>query len=335
MVTYKKLEKGTFNGVNVIEYSMKNEALEVRFLNIGGVLTKIAMAEDQYEQNLVLNYDHIESYFNNGCYLNAIIGRTSNRIKNGQFTINNQTYQLDLNNGPNNLHGGAQCLTYADFEVTEVDSGYELTTVLPHQAEGFPGNLSVKVRYTLEQNSFIVSYEATTDQDTIVNLTQHAYFNLSGNLSTNIYNHELQIKADYIAEIDDNLSFTEKLIPVSNTLFDFNTPTIVNPETKEVLPLFEKASGYDHLYLLSDTKDVVTFKDLTSNRTLKVSTTSPSMQFYAGNFLTEDLVFENGRRGEPHLGACFETHLVPFDFESQLLKPGEAYSQSTTFTFTK
>lgn len=335
MVTYKKLEKGTFNGVNVIEYSMKNEALEVRFLNIGGVLTKIAMAEDQYEQNLVLNYDHIESYFNNGCYLNAIIGRTSNRIKNGQFTINNQTYQLDLNNGPNNLHGGAQCLTYADFEVTEVDSGYELTTVLPHQAEGFPGNLSVKVRYTLEQNSFIVSYEATTDQDTIVNLTQHAYFNLSGNLSTNIYNHELQIKADYIAEIDDNLSFTEKLIPVSNTLFDFNTPTIVNPETKEVLPLFEKASGYDHLYLLSDTKDVVTFKDLTSNRTLKVSTTSPSMQFYAGNFLTEDLVFENGRHGERHLGACFETHLVPFDFESQLLKPGEAYSQSTTFTFTK
>lgn len=269
MVTYKKLEKGTFNGINIIEYSMKNEALEVRFLNIGGVLTKIAMAEDQYEQNLVLNYEHIESYFNNGCYLNAIIGRTSNRIKNGQFTINGQTYQLDLNNGPNNLHGGSQCLTYADFEVTQVDSGYELTTTLPHQTKGFPGNLKVKVRYTLKQNNFTVSYEATTDQDTIVNLTQHAYFNLSGNLSTNIYNHELQIKADYIAEIDDNLSFTKKLIPVSNTLFDFNTSTIINPETKEVLPLFEKASGYDHLYILSDMKDVVTFKDLISNRDRK------------------------------------------------------------------
>ncbi len=335
MVTYEKLEKGTFNGVNVVEYSMKNEALEVRFLNIGGVLTKIAMATDNYEQNLVLNYENIGSYFDNGCYLNSIIGRTSNRIKNGQFTIEGKSYQLDLNNGPNNLHGGAQCLTYTDFEVSEIPSGYALTATLPHQESGFPGNVNVKVYYTLQDNHFTVSYDATTDQDTIVNLTQHAYFNLSGNLSTNIYNHELQIKGNYVAEIDENLSFTEKLIPVADTLFDFNTPTIINHETKEVLPLFEKASGYDHLYILSDTTNVVTFKDLESNRTLNVSTTSPSMQFYAGNFLTEDLVFENNRQGEIHLGACFETHLIPFDFESQILKPGEVYSQSTTFTFTK
>ena len=109
MIAYQVVEKGTINGINVVEYCMKNAALEVRFLNIGGVLTKVAMAADQYEQNLVLNFDSVESYFNNGCYLNAIIGRTSNRIKNGQFTINNQTYQLDLNNGPNNLHGGAEC----------------------------------------------------------------------------------------------------------------------------------------------------------------------------------------------------------------------------------
>ncbi len=382
MITYETVEKGTVNGINVIEYGMKNEALEVRFLNIGGVLTKVAMAADNYEQNLVLNFEKIESYFDNGCYLNSIIGRTSNRIKNGQFTINNQTYQLDLNNGPNNLHGGSQCLTYADFEVTQIPSGYALTTVLPHQEEGFPGNVDlnngpnnlhggsqcltyadfevtqipsgyalttvlphqeegfpgnvcIKVCYTLKDNDFVVSYEATTDQETIVNLTQHAYFNLSGNLSTTIYNHELQIKADYVAEIDENLSFTEKLIPVANTLFDFNQPTIIDPKDKEILPLFEKASGYDHLYILSDTKDVVTFKDLASNRTLTVSTTSPSMQFYAGNFLTNDLVFENHRQGEMHLGACFETHLIPFDFKSQILKPGDVYSQSTTFTFTK
>ena len=335
MLIHEKLEKGIFNEMNIVEYCMKNKNLEVRFLNIGGVLTKIAMADDNYEQNLILNYQNIESYFDNGCYLNSIIGRTSNRIKNGQFSINNKTYQLDLNNGPNNLHGGAECLTYANFEVTEIESGYLLTTTLPHQEQGFPGNLEVKVYYTLDENNFTVSYEATTDQETIVNLTQHAYFNLSGNLSTNIYNHELQIKGDFVAEVDENLSFTNKLISVANTLFDFNTPTIIDHSTKEVLPLFEKGFGYDHLYVLSDTKDVVIFKDLPSNRTLKISTTSPSMQFYAGNFLTEDLVFENNRKGEIHLGACFETHLVPFDFESQILKPGETYAQTTTFTFTK
>ena len=335
MIAYQVVEKGTINGINVVEYCMKNAALEVRFLNIGGVLTKVAMAADQYEQNLVLNFDNVESYFNNGCYLNAIIGRTSNRIKNGQFTINNQTYQLDLNNGPNNLHGGAECLTYADFNVTQIPAGYALTTTLPHQENGFPGNVNIKVCYTLEDNNFIVSYEATTDQDTIVNLTQHAYFNLSGNLSSTIYNHELQIKADYVAEVDDHSSFTEQLIPVANTLFDFNEPTIIDPKDKGRLPLFEKTSGYDHLYILSDTKEVATLKDLASNRQLTVSTTSPSMQFYAGNFLTDDLIFEGNRKGEVHLGACFETHLIPFDFESQILKPGEVYSQQTTFTFTK
>ena len=332
---YKTVEKGIFNGINVVEYSMKNEELEVRFLNLGGAITKIALASDDYSENLVLAYENIESYFDNGCYLNTIIGRTSNRIKNGIFELNGQTINVDLNNGPNNLHGGAQCLTYANFDVIEIPSGYALTTTLPHQENGFPGNLSVKVCYLLDKNNFKVTYEATTDQDTIVNLTQHAYFNLSGNLKENIYNHELQIKADYVAEVDENLSFTTQLVPVKGTLFAFNQPTIVNHKSKEVLPLFEHTSGYDHLYLLSDIDHAVVFKHLDSNRTLKVSTSSPSMQFYAGNFLTPDLTFENGRMGENHLGACFETHLVPFDFESQVLKPGEIYTQETTFTFTK
>lgn len=332
---FKQVEKGVFNGMNIIEYSMKNESLEVCFLNIGGAITKIALASDDYNENLVLAYDKIDSYFDNGCYLNTIIGRTSNRIKNGKFELNGQTITVDINNGPNNLHGGSECLTYADFDVTEIPSGYALTATLPHQENGFPGNLVVKVCYTLEENNFKVSYEATTDQETIVNLTQHAYFNLSGNLKENIYNHQLQIKADHVAEVDENLSFTTQLVPVEGTLFDFNQPTLINHESKEVLPLFEYTSGYDHLYVLSELSNAVEFKHLESNRTLKVSTTSPSMQFYAGNFLTSDLVFENGRVGETHLGACFETHLVPFDFESQVLKPGETYTQETTFTFTK
>ena len=124
-------------------------------------------------------------------------------------------------------------------------------------------------------------------------------------------------------------------MPVEHTLFDFNQPTLIDPMNKEKTELFDLASGYDHLYLLSETEDVVTFKDLDSGRTLTVSTTAPAMQFYTGNFLTNELLFENNRQGEPRLGACFETHLVPFDIESQVLKSGETYRASTTFTFTK
>lgn len=335
MIQYNQVTKGTFNGIKITEYGMKNHELEVRFLNIGGCLTKVAMAADNYDQNLVLNYQNVESYLDNGCYLNALIGRTANRIKNGTFTLNNTNYQLDINNGPNNLHGGNECLSNADFSVEAIDSGYRLTTTLMHQASGFPGNLTATIDYILKDNQFTVSYSATTDQDTIVNFTQHAYFNLAGNSITTIDNHELQIKASHIAEIDNTQAFTTNWVPVENTIFDFNQPTLINPSNKEKTELFELASGYDHLYLLSDTKDVVTFKDLDSGRTLTVSTTALAMQFYTGNFLTNELLFENNRQGEPRLGACFETHLVPFDFQSQVLKPGETYRACTTFTFTK
>lgn len=335
MIQYDQTVKGTFNGIQIIEYGMKNQELEVRFLNIGGCLTKVALAADDYAQNLVLNYQNVESYLENGCYLNAIIGRTANRIKNGTFTLNNKTYQLDINNGPNNLHGGAECLSDANFAIETIDSGYQLTATLPHQEVGFPGNLTATIDYILKGNQFIVAYSAITDQDTLANFTQHAYFNLAGNGSTTVDKHELQIKASHVAEIDKTQAFTTTWVPVEHTLFDFNQPTLIDPMNKEKTELFDLASGYDHLYLLSETEDVVTFKDLDSGRTLTVSTTAPAMQFYTGNFLTNELLFENNRQGEPRLGACFETHLVPFDIESQVLKSGETYRASTTFTFTK
>lgn len=169
MIQYDQTVKGTFNGIQIIEYGMKNQELEVRFLNIGGCLTKVALAADDYAQNLVLNYQNVESYLENGCYLNAIIGRTANRIKNGTFTLNNKTYQLDINNGPNNLHGGAECLSDANFAIETIDSGYRLTATLPHQEAGFPGNLTATIDYILKGNQFIVAYSAITDQDTLAN----------------------------------------------------------------------------------------------------------------------------------------------------------------------
>ncbi|MGL4336661.1 MAG: aldose epimerase family protein [Turicibacter sp.] len=328
----KKLQ--VIEGVQFIEYSMKNEYLEIKFINVGGAITKIAMASDDYAKNLIVNYQDYSNYLHNGCYLNAIVGRTSNRIKNGTFAINGKTYQVDLNNGVNNLHGGSENLSHMVLNVEMIENGYALSATLPHQENGFPGNVSVKIYYTLNHDTLNISYVATTDQETIVNLTQHAYFNLSGNLETTIYNHELQIAADAVAIVDENLSFTQEILPVANTIFDFNTPTVINPETKDRLPLFEFTSGYDHLYLFNKQGEVATLTDPVSGRRVTVLTDSPSMQFYAGNFLTDEMVFEGNRVGEMHLGCCLETHLVPYDFASQILKPNETYKQAVGYKFT-
>ena len=323
------------NHVPIIEYMMKNEHLEVRFLNIGGALTKIAMQRDDYTQNLVLAYHHLEDYLNNACYLNTIIGRTSNRIKDGKIPLNDKTIQVDLNDGPNNLHGGSDCLVHHHFEVQPINEGFRLKTTLPHQENGFPGNVIVHVDYTLESNRLSINYKATTDQDTVVNLTQHTYFNLSGNLKTNIYNHRLQIAANQVAEVDKNSSFTTKKIPVADTPFDFRQPTTISHHTKKIHPLFEKTGGYDHLYLLDRKQASILFDHPESGRQLKISTTEPAVQFYAGNHITNNTLFENSRQGEKHLGACFETHKIPYDFKSQILKPGDTYHQKTLFEFTK
>jgi len=323
------------NEIEIIEYSIKNEYLEIRFLNVGGAITKIAMAEDNYEKNLVLNYQNVSDYLNNSCYLNALVGRTANRITDGKFTLNDKEYQVDLNDGPNNLHGGEENLTHTIFDVTEIPNGYGLKTTLKHQPEGFPGNVDITVFYQLEKNQVKIEYEATTDQTTIFNPTQHAYFNLSGNLERTIYDHILLINGNKVADINEASSFTTELIPVEGTRFDFTKQAVVNPAEKPESALFDRATGYDHLYILNDTDHAATFYDPISGRKLEIYTTEPTMQFYAGNYITDELLFEGGRKGEIHLGACFETHQNPFDFKSQILSPGDLYKQTATWVFSK
>ena len=331
----KIIRQTVHNEVKIIEYRMKNEFLEVCFLNVGGAITKIALAEDGYEQNLVLNYQNVADYLNNDCYLNALVGRTSNRITGGKFTLNGKDFQVDLNDGTNNLHGGVQNLTHTVFHVMDADHGYQLQTVLPDQPEGFPGNISVAVHYELDENKVKISYKGSTDKETIFNPTQHAYFNLSDDLERTIYDHELLINAEFVAEVNGQSSFTEALLPVTGTRFDFTTQTVVNPVDKPENPLFDLTSGYDHLFILKEGNHAATFYDPKSGRKLEVFTTEPAMQFYAGNFLDGDMLFEGNRIGERHLGACFETHQIPFDFESQQLVPGETYQQETTWVFSR
>jgi len=306
-------------------FTLKNDQLEVRFLNVGGAITKIAMAADDFSENLVLAYDEPSDYLDNKIFLNTLIGRTSNRIKNGRFTLNGTDYQLDLNDGSNNLHGGVDNLTHKIFKVAPIENGYELTATL--EEEPFPGNLDITVKYELDRDTLVVTYEATTDKATIVNLTHHAYFNLSGNAKRTVTDHLFTMPAQQIAEVDETSAFTEHLTDVALTRFDFNETRPIKPPAQE--------DGYDHLFILSGTNPAATVKDPESGRQLIISTTEPAMQFYSGIWMDDSLTFEGGRKGEKFLGACFETHKIPYDYDSQTLNPGETYYQQTKFQFVK
>ena len=331
----KIIRTSVHDGIEIVEYSMKNEHLEVCFINVGGAITKVALAEDDYDKNLVINYQNVENYLNNDCYLNALVGRTSNRITDGKFTLNGKEFQVDLNDGPNNLHGGAENLTHTIFSVTTSDNGYHLHAVLPDQPDGFPGKIDLSVYYKLEANQVKIIYRALTNKTTIFNPTQHAYFNLSGNLERTIYDHVLQVNGDVVADINKNSSFTEELIPIEGTRFDFMSPTVIDPTAKPESALWSRASGYDHLYVLNGGGHAATLYDPKSRRKLEIYTTEPAMQFYAGNYLDEETMFEGGVVGKAHLGACFETHKIPFDFESQILEVGDVYTQVATWVFSK
>ena len=324
---------------NITAYTLKNDKLSFTFLNLGGVITNISLAEDDFTENLVLNYADVTNYENNGCYLNALVGRTSNRITDGTFTIGEKTYTVACNDGPNNLHGGTANLTHAMFEVRPIPNGYALHATLRELHDGFPGDIRVIVNYVLDGNKINISYTGTSDAETIFNPTQHAYFNLSGNAKETINEHILQIDAHSIAEINDKSSFTTNLIPVAGTRFDFINPRVVDATEKPASDQFDLATGYDHLFILNqnfDGRPAATFTHTASGRTLNVYSNEPTMQFYAGNYIDDSLTFEGNVTGVKNLGACFETHKNPFDFQSQIIHPGVATTvQETVWEFTK
>lgn len=329
------------DSMRIQTYSIKNDHLELCFLNVGGAITKIAMAADDYTQNLVLNHADVTTYQgDNPGYVNALVGRTSNRIKDGTFDLAGQTYTVDLNNGPNNLHGGFDNLTHAYYDVQPIPNGYQLSTRLAHQPNGFPGDLEVVVTYTLEANRLTITYTGTSHQHpTLFNPTQHAYFNLSGNASETINSHVLQLDAGQVAEIDTHSSFTTKLNPVTGTRFDFQTPVTIDPTHKPASEQFDLATGYDHLFILNpnfDQRPAAVLTHPASTRQLTVYTSEPALQFYAGNYLDTTYTFEGGIPGQQHLGLCLETHKIPFDFPSHTLEPGVATQvQTTTWVFSK
>ncbi len=294
--------------------------------------------------DVVLGYDSASQYPSGNPYFGALIGRYSNRIGKGQFTMDGTTYQLETNNGANALHGGPGGFHNVVWDVVEIKpNSIALAYTSADGEEGYPGTLQAKVIYTLtDDNELSIEYEATTDQPTIVNLTHHSFFNLVGEGVGDILNHELQIIADTFTPVDEGLIPTGELKPVAGTAFDFNKPTAIGARINQQDVQLKYGKGYDHNWVLKregtglSLAAVVT--EPTTGRVMEVWTTEPGLQFYSGNFLNGTEGGKAGKQYQFRTGFCLEAQHFPDspnkpEFPSTVLRPGQTYNQKTVYRF--
>ncbi len=338
----------TIDGKAVQLYTLTNKSgASVTITNYGGRVVSINVPDkDNKLVDVSLGYDSVKSYRKEGePFFGALIGRYGNRIGKGKFTLEGKEYQLQLNNGPNTLHGGTDGFFSKVWDAKQDGQKLELSYVSKDGEAGYPGTLNVKVVYTFtDENALQIDYTATTDKTTIVNLTNHTYFNLSGEGSPTILDHELMIAADAYTPVDSTLIPTGKLTPVKGTAFDFTVAKAIGKEIANVDEQLKFGKGYDHNWALvkNDGKTpVASVKSPISGIIMEVYTTEPGLQFYCGNFMTG--VDKDGKGGKsyPHRSAfCLETQHFPdapnhANFASTVLKPGETYTTSTTYKFKK
>jgi aldose 1-epimerase len=294
--------------------------------------------------DILLGYDDAAGYENGKAFVGATVGRYANRIAKGKFSLNGKTYTLALNNGPNSLHGGAKGFDQKVWTAKEVSlsgvPGVEFTYLSPDGEEDYPGNLYVKATYTLDDsNNLQITYEATTDKTTVVNLANHAYFNLAGEGSGDILKQVLTLHADRFTPVDATLIPTGELRSVKGTPFDFTRPTAIGARINGDDPQLKMGGGYDHNFVLNggqteSPKLAAEAYDPQSGRVLQVLTTQPGVQFYSGNSLSDSIHGKSGHPYPPRAGFCLETQHYPDSpnqpkFPSATLKPGETYHQVT------
>lgn len=329
-------------------YTLTNKnGMTVNITNYGGIITKLTAADKKGEwADVVLGFDSLAPYLGEHPFFGALVGRFGNRIANGKFTLNGTEYKLAINNGPNSLHGGIKGFDKVLWKATEVkeDStvGLKLEYTSKDMEEGYPGNLNVTVVYTLtNDNSLSIDYTATTDKETVVNLTNHSYFNLTG-LKRDILGHEVTILSDSIVPVNKELIPTGKLRAVEGTPFDFRKATVVGAGIdKTDDEQIKNGGGYDHCWVINRTdKGLIPFatvKDPESGRFMEVFTTEPAVQFYTGNFLDGGLKGKGATFGK-RFGLCLETEHYPDapnqpQFPSTSLKPGDTYRTTTVYKF--
>jgi len=340
----------TPDGTAVDVYRLTNShCMRVKIITYGGIVQSLKIPDrDGRLRNVVLGFDNLQDYVvNNSPYFGAIIGRYANRIADGQFTLDGVTYELPKNNGPNTLHGGPMGFHTKVWRARVVggqDSvGLKLRYTSPDGEEGFPGRLETAVKYLLtEDNSLRIRYRATTDEPTVVNLTNHSYFNLSGEGSGAIYDHVLELNADAYTPVDPTLIPTGEIAPVAGTPFDFRSPTSIGARIRSNHPQIAVGRGYDHNYVLNQPPSglghAASVFDPHSGRVLEILTTEPGVQFYSGNFLDGTLIGTSGRFYRQSDGFALETQHYPDSpnqpsFPSTVLRPGEEYDTTTVFRF--
>jgi len=341
---------GTRDGRPVNLYTLTNShGVEVRVMNYGGIILSIRVPDRKGQlADIVLGHETMEGYIPNPPYLGAIVGRYANRIANGSFTLDGKTYTLPKNDGPNTLHGGVDKpfnKVVWDGEPFKGKTGVAFSYLSKDGEEGFPGNLKIKVTYTLtDANELVIDYEATTDKATPINVSQHSYFNLAGEGNGDILNHEVMLNADRFTPVDKNLIPTGELRPVKGTPFDFTTPTKIGARIDDNYEQLVLGHGYDHNWIINrnskDTGLVLAARvyEPTTGRVLEVSTTQPAVQFYTGNFLDGTVTGKQGHVYKRRFGLCLETQHYPDspnhpDFPTTILKPGETFRSKTVFKF--
>ena len=332
-------------GERVRIFTLKNSrGVQARITNYGGIVVSLEAPDRGGRMaDIVLGFDTLEEYIANpGPYLGALIGRYGNRIGRARFSLNGEMFRLAANNGPNTLHGGIRGFDKVVWTPRELpDGGLELSYLSKNGEEGFPGDLQVTVVYRLTSaNELRIEYRATTNRDTVVNLTNHAYFNLKGHGSGDILDHRLTLIASRFTPVDATLIPTGELRPVAGTPFDFRKATAIGAHINDGDEQMKFGGGYDHNFVLdgSGFRLVARAEEPSSGRVLEVETDQPGVQFYTGNGL-RIMHGKGGKAYNPRGAFCLETQHFPDSpnqpaFPSTVLKPGEALRSTTVYRFT-